>query len=70
MVVSGRWIILVWIIAVLLLANSLVILVNIFDFPVSGMRHFISFISALGLLASLLFVIFSLLQLLNRSKRS
>ena len=69
MVLSSIWVLLTWIMAVLLCANSLVILTNIFDFPATGMRHFISFISALGLLAGLFFIIPGILQFLNPTKR-
>jgi hypothetical protein len=65
MVLPKRWVILAWIMAVLLLANSLVVLVNIFRFPTPGVRHFISFLSALGLLAGLSFIIPGILQLFS-----
>jgi hypothetical protein len=65
MVLPKRWVILAWIMAVLLLANSLVVLVNIFRFPTPGIRHIISFLSALGLLSGLAFIIPGVLQLLS-----
>ena len=69
MVLSIRWVLLAWIMDVLLLANSLVILINIFDFPATGIRHLISFIAALGFLSGLLFIVPGIIQFLNRPKR-
>jgi len=67
--VSSRLVILAWIMAVLLLANSLVIIINIFDFPGTGIRHLVSFMSALGILVGLLYIVLGILQFYNISKR-
>jgi hypothetical protein len=69
MLVSGRWVLLAWIMAVLLLANSLVIIVNIFDFPPTSIRHLISFVSALGIVTGLMFIVFGISQFLSFPKR-
>ncbi len=68
MLVSSRWIIIAWIMSVLLLANSLVILVNIFDFPATGLRHLISFVSALGVVTALMFIVLGILQFFGSPK--
>jgi hypothetical protein len=65
MFVSGLWIILAWIMGVLLLANSFVILINIFDFPATGLRHFVSFIAAAGVVAGLLFIVIGISRYLS-----
>lgn len=70
MLVSGRFVFLAWIMAVLLLANSLVILINIFDFPATGIRHLISFVSALGIGTGLMFIILGISQFFGFSKRT
>ena len=57
--------ILTWAMTMLLLANSVVILINIFDFPSSGLRHLVSFIAAVGLI----FVTTVLMRYFNYTKR-
>ena len=69
MFISGIWVFLAWIMAILLLVNCLVILLNIFDFPATGIRHLISFVSALGVVAGLVFIVFGISQLLGFPKR-
>jgi hypothetical protein len=69
MLVSKIWVILAWIMAVLLLVNSLVILVNIFDFPATVARHLISLVSALGVVAGLMFIVLGISQRLGFSRR-
>jgi hypothetical protein len=49
--------ILAWILAILLMANSCIILFNIFDFPANAMRHLVSFLAAISVVASLIFII-------------
>lgn len=49
--------ILAWIISVLLLVNSSVILINIFDFPADALRHVVSFLAAVGAITSLVFIV-------------
>jgi hypothetical protein len=61
----GLRVVLVWVIAVLLLANSITILINIFDFPATGIRHLISFIAIAGFISSLTFIVVWVLQYLN-----
>jgi hypothetical protein len=68
MLVSSRWVILAWIMAVLLVANSLVILINIFDFPATGMRHIISFVASLGVVTGLMFIVLGISQFLSSPK--
>lgn len=62
-------IILTWIMAALLVANSLVILVNIFNYPPSGMRLGLSFIAAAGLVAGLIYLAVRLSQLFGPFRR-
>jgi hypothetical protein len=40
-----------------LLANALIILANIFDFPPNAMRHLFTFVAAGGVFVSLLFIV-------------
>jgi hypothetical protein len=61
--------ILAWIITVLLLANSCVILANIFDFPANTLRHFISFLAAMGVLAGLVFILAGIVRRFDLLKR-
>jgi hypothetical protein len=49
--------IIAWIISILLLVNSSVILVNIFDFPANTLRHVISFFAAAGVLTGFIFIL-------------
>jgi hypothetical protein len=56
MFVSSFWFVLAWVMAVLLLANSIAILINIFNYPATGTRHLISFIAIAGFIASLIFI--------------
>lgn len=69
MLVSNRFVIIAWIMAILLLANSFIIMINIFDFPVTGIRHLISFISALGIVTGLIFIMLGISQFLGLTKR-
>ena len=69
MLVSGLWVISSWIIAVLLLANSFTILINIFDFPPTGIRHLVSFEAATGVLVGLFFIILGVMRYLDFPKR-
>ena len=69
MLLSGKWILLAWIMAVLLIVNSLVILVNIFDYPVTALRHLFSFSSTIGLFAGVLFIIIGILNLISLPKQ-
>jgi hypothetical protein len=69
MVVSSLWVILAWIMAVLLLANSVTILINIFDFPATGIRHLISFVAAGGVIAGLMFILIGISRYLFFLKR-
>jgi len=68
MLVSGRFVLMAWIMALLLLANSVVIMLNIFDFPATGIRHLISFLSALGIFSGLTFVTLGVLRLFGLSR--
>jgi hypothetical protein len=61
--------ILAWIITVLLLANSCVILANIFDFPANALRHLISFLAAMGVLAGLVFILAGIVRRFDLLKR-
>jgi hypothetical protein len=61
----GLLFILAWVIAVLLLANSVTILINIFDFPATGIRHLISFFAIAGFISSLTFIVVWTLQYFN-----
>jgi hypothetical protein len=61
--------ILAWILAVLLIANCSVILVNIFDFPANAMRHFVSFLAAAGVVAGLIFVLAGIIRRFDVLKR-
>jgi hypothetical protein len=70
MLVSSRLVLFAWIMAMLLIVNSLVILINIFDFPVTGMRHLISFTSALGVIIGFMFITLGISQFLSFRKRS
>ncbi len=69
MIVSGLWVILTWVMTVLLLGNSITILINIFDFPPSGMRHLISFVAAAGAVLGLMFIVMGILRYLDFPKR-
>ena len=69
MFVSGLWVITSWITAVLLLANSLTIMINIFDFPPTGIRHLVSFEAAAGVLVGTIFIIMGIMRLLGFPKR-
>jgi hypothetical protein len=69
MLVSGLWVIFSWVIAVLLLANSFTILINIFDFPPTAMRHLVSFEAAAGALVGILFIIMGVMRYLDFPKR-
>jgi hypothetical protein len=69
MFVSSLWVLLAWIMAVLLLANSLVILINVFDFPTTGIRHLISFLSAMGIVTGLMFIAVGISRFLGFHKR-
>ena len=61
--------ILSWIITILLLVNSAVILVNIFDFPADATRHVISFLAAVGVITGLIFVFTVILRRLDILRR-
>jgi|GEM_PF-2734219 len=61
--------ILAWIIAILLLANSSVILINIFDFPANVVRHIISFLAAAGLVTGLIFILAGIIRRLDLLRR-
>ncbi len=61
--------ILAWIIAILLLANSSVILINIFDFPANAMRHIISFLAAAGTVTGLIFILAGIIRSLDLLRR-
>jgi hypothetical protein len=63
MLVSGRFVLMAWIMALLLLANSVVIIINIFNFPATGIRHLLSFVSALGIFSGLTFITLGILRL-------
>jgi hypothetical protein len=69
MIFSTFRIFLIWTMVILLLANSIIILVNIFDFPSSGMRHLISFIAAAGFVTVLVFLVSVLSRFLKFWKR-
>lgn len=69
MLVSGLWVISSWIVAVLLLANSFTILINIFDFPPTAVRHLVSFEAAAGVLVGLFFIIMGIIRYLDFPKR-
>ena len=64
---SRSIVIIAWIMTALLLANSFVILINIFDFPPTGLRHFISFTASAGVLAGLLFIVLTILRFFDIS---
>ncbi len=69
MLVSGLWIVSSWIAVMLLLANSLTILINIFDFPPTGIRHLVSFEAAAGVLVGIFFIIMGVMHYLEFFKR-
>lgn len=62
--------ILAWILALLLLANSAVILGNIFDFPPTFARHVISFLAAAGIVAGIIFILASIVRRFDLLKRN
>jgi hypothetical protein len=62
--------ILAWVLAVLLTANSCIILINIFDFPTNAMRHVVSFLAAAGVFAGLVFIIAGIVRRSNMLKKS
>ena len=57
--------IIAWIISILLLVNSSVILVNIFDFPANAIRHFISFLAAAGVVTGFIFILAGIVRRLD-----
>ena len=62
--------ILAWVLAILLMANSCIILINIFDFPADAMRHVVSFLAAAGVFAGLVFVIAGIVRRSNVLKKN
>jgi hypothetical protein len=54
-----------WVVASLLLANALIILTNLLDFPPTPARHVISFVAACGLIAGLFFIVMEVLRFLD-----
>ncbi len=68
MLVSNRFVIIAWIMAVLLIVNSSMIIFHIFDFSPSGIRHLVSFVATLGILTGFLFGAFGILRFFNLSR--